>query len=94
VVRDQIRDKLPYIFEDIGEHSVKNIARPVRAYAMGAIAIASLPAVSVPVDTASTSRGLTARVAGLIRSSITGRRAPSTPAALSSAPTTSTQEEG
>jgi class 3 adenylate cyclase/tetratricopeptide (TPR) repeat protein len=35
-VRDQIRDKLPYPFEDIGEQSVKNIARPVRAYAMSA----------------------------------------------------------
>jgi hypothetical protein len=35
VVRDQIRDKLPYAFEDMGEQGVKNIARPVRAYAMG-----------------------------------------------------------
>jgi adenylate cyclase len=32
MVRDQIRDKLPYPFEDIGEQSVKNIARPVRVY--------------------------------------------------------------
>jgi adenylate cyclase len=30
VVRDQVRDKLPYPFEDMGEQSVKNIARPVR----------------------------------------------------------------
>src|SRR5262249_46014765 len=29
-VRDQIRDKLPYSFQDLGEQSVKNIARPVR----------------------------------------------------------------
>jgi hypothetical protein len=28
VVRDQIRDKLPYPFEDMGEQTVKNIARP------------------------------------------------------------------
>jgi TolB-like protein len=34
VVRDQIRDKLPYSFEDMGELSVKNIARPVRVYAL------------------------------------------------------------
>jgi adenylate cyclase len=34
VVRDQIRDKLPYSFEDRGEQSVKNIARPVRVYAL------------------------------------------------------------
>src|SRR5947209_9104507 len=33
-VRDQIRDKLPYPFEDIGEQSVKNIARPVRVFAL------------------------------------------------------------
>jgi hypothetical protein len=33
MVRDQIRDKLPYYFEDMGEQSVKNIARPVRVYA-------------------------------------------------------------
>jgi adenylate cyclase len=32
VVRDQIRDKLPYSFEDMGERSVKNIARPIRVY--------------------------------------------------------------
>ena len=30
VVHDQIRDKLAYRFEDLGEQSVKNIARPVR----------------------------------------------------------------
>ena len=36
VVRDQIRDKLSYPFEDMGEQSVKNIARPVRAYALSA----------------------------------------------------------
>jgi len=28
MVRDQIRDKLPYPFEDMGQQSVKNIARP------------------------------------------------------------------
>src|SRR5262249_55721432 len=44
-VRDQIRDKLAYEFEDMGQQSVKNIARPVRAYAMGPATLASLPAV-------------------------------------------------
>src|SRR6516164_6013730 len=34
VVRDQIRDKLPYPFEDKGERSVKNIARSVRVCAL------------------------------------------------------------
>jgi adenylate cyclase len=34
MVRDQIRDKMPYPFEDRGQQSVKNIARPVRVYAL------------------------------------------------------------
>jgi len=34
MVRDQIRDKLAYAFRDLGEQSVKNIARPVRVYAL------------------------------------------------------------
>jgi len=32
VVRDQVRDKLDFAFEDMGEQQVKNIARPVRAH--------------------------------------------------------------
>ena len=32
VVRDQVRDKLDFGFEDLGEQQVKNIARPVRVY--------------------------------------------------------------
>ena len=36
VVRDQIGDKLPYPFEDMGEQNVKNIARPVRVYGFAA----------------------------------------------------------
>jgi hypothetical protein len=50
VVRDQIRDKLPYPFEDMGEQSVKNIARPVRAYAMSTAAVASTPLVAAPAQ--------------------------------------------
>jgi TolB-like protein/class 3 adenylate cyclase len=49
-VRDHIRDKLPYPFEDMGQQSVKNIARPVRAYAMSADAVASTQLVAVPVQ--------------------------------------------
>src|SRR6201998_3728461 len=44
-VWDHIRDKLPYSFEDLGEQSVKNIARPVRVYAMDAKAVGSVPLV-------------------------------------------------
>jgi adenylate cyclase len=49
VVRDQIRDKLPYPFEDRGEQSVKNIARPVRVYALRPEAIAEVTLTGLPV---------------------------------------------
>jgi len=32
VVRDHVRDRLNYTFEDLGEQQVKNVARPVRVY--------------------------------------------------------------
>jgi TolB-like protein/Tfp pilus assembly protein PilF len=53
VVRDQVRDKLPYVFDDRGEHQVKNIARPVHVYAMGPKAIAA----ASPADTLPRSPG-------------------------------------
>jgi len=46
-VHDHIGDRLPYAFDDIGEQSVKNIARPVPAYAMSAAIAASIPLVPV-----------------------------------------------
>src|SRR6516164_10755985 len=44
MVRDQIRDKLHYPFEDMGEQSAKNIARPVRVYVWHPEMVADLPA--------------------------------------------------
>src|ERR1700693_3868778 len=45
---DQVRDKVPVEFTDLGEQALKNIARPIRAYAVGLSAnahqTASLPA--------------------------------------------------
>jgi adenylate cyclase len=49
VVRDQIRDKLPYPFEDMGEQTVKNIGRPVHVHGMSAACAASLPLGTAPV---------------------------------------------
>jgi TolB-like protein/Flp pilus assembly protein TadD len=46
-VRDHIGDRLPYAFEDMGEQSVKNIARPVRVFALRPEGITSLPTASV-----------------------------------------------
>jgi class 3 adenylate cyclase/TolB-like protein len=42
-VRDQVRDKLPVTFDDLGEQPVKNIARPVRAFGLTPQAIAAMP---------------------------------------------------
>jgi TolB-like protein len=49
-VYDHIGERLPYSFEDIGEQSVKNIARPLRAYVMSAAAVASLPPDPSPIE--------------------------------------------
>src|SRR5438270_5359681 len=46
-VCDHIGDKLSYPFDDRGEQSVKNIARPVPIFAMSAAAIAATPPVAV-----------------------------------------------
>jgi adenylate cyclase len=40
---EQFRDRLSYAFTDAGRQTVKNIARPLRIYALGARAIAALP---------------------------------------------------
>jgi adenylate cyclase len=53
-VRDQIRDKFAFHFDDIGEQSVKNIARPIRVYAINPETIASLPATQVSAATPAT----------------------------------------
>jgi TolB-like protein len=87
-VRDQIRDKLPYTFEDRGEQTVKNIARSVRVYALRPEAIAELPAASVPVGAPQRRRTgplaiAAAIVATLVTAGITWRLWP----AIGSSPT-------
>jgi adenylate cyclase len=55
VVRDEVRDKLDVSFDDLGEQSLKNIARPVRVFAVRAGPQASrlhageTPAVQAPL---------------------------------------------
>jgi class 3 adenylate cyclase/TolB-like protein len=56
-VRNQIPDKLPYPFEDMGEQIVKNIARPVRAYTMSAAAVALTPLRAAQAQPRRPSRG-------------------------------------
>src|SRR5271169_4961859 len=52
-VHDHIGDRLPYAFEDMGEQSVKNVARPVRVYAVHPEGIAGVPMASVSPTTLS-----------------------------------------
>ncbi len=42
-VHDQVRDKLPITFDDLGEQVVKNIARPVGAFGLSPATIAAVP---------------------------------------------------
>jgi adenylate cyclase len=49
VVRDQVRDRLDYTFEDMGEQQLKNIARPVRVYVLRLEALAQPPISSAPL---------------------------------------------
>ena len=48
-VHDQVRDRLPFAFEDLGEQHVKNIARPVRVYRVRDVAaVAKTPPPALP----------------------------------------------
>ncbi|MGH1592266.1 adenylate/guanylate cyclase domain-containing protein [Methylobacterium phyllosphaerae] len=42
-IHDQVRDKLPFRFEDRGKLELKNIARPIGVFALSASAIAASP---------------------------------------------------
>ena len=45
-VYDHVRDRLPFVFEDLGEKQVKNIARPVRVYRVRDLASKAAPPVA------------------------------------------------
>jgi len=51
-VHDHVRDRLHFVFEDLGDQQVKNIARPVRVYrvrdAIAAVTAAIPPALPLP----------------------------------------------
>ena len=50
-VHDHVRDRLPFVFEDLGEQQVKNIARPVRVYRVrdtGTLKMPAAPALPLP----------------------------------------------
>ena len=57
----QVRGKIEAEFTDIGEQSLKNIARPLRAYAMSAEAVASTALVAPPAQPDPVRRSISAR---------------------------------
>jgi len=63
VVRDQVRDKLALSLEDMGEQRVKNIARPLHAYAVRPDTAAPAPVVAAPAPAGSARRGIDPRPA-------------------------------
>src|SRR4051812_21842218 len=64
-VHDQVRDKLPYHFEDLGKRELKNIARPIGVFALSASAISSLSVTDEAEEALSTSRAHFFRPAAL-----------------------------
>src|SRR6202045_3367360 len=65
-VRDHIGDRLPYAFEDMGEQSVKNIARPVRVYALRPERVAALPASGFPARSSRPTQAIIGIVAAAV----------------------------
>jgi adenylate cyclase len=51
IVHDQVRDKLDFAFDDLGEQALKNIARPVRVYRVRLAATAGAKKGVVPEGT-------------------------------------------
>jgi class 3 adenylate cyclase len=67
-VYELIRDQLQYAFRDIGECSVKNVAAPVRAYAMSAEAVASAPRINAQTSPVARRNRVSARSAAIAAS--------------------------
>jgi adenylate cyclase len=67
-VHDHVRDRLPFVFEDLGEQQVKNIARPVRVYRVrdngAAMRPPALPQPVLPLPRQAIDRGAALRQYG------------------------------
>ena len=66
-----MRDRLPETFVDLGEQQLKNIVRPMRVYALGAMAAAPAKtalAVEAPPRTTEAVRAIPAAVVGVLKS--------------------------
>src|SRR5437868_7724996 len=69
-VRDQVRDKLPVTFDDLGEQQVKNIARPVRAFGLTPQVMAEVPELASDGHTTPKRRGHAWIIAALVTVSL------------------------
>ena len=67
IARDQVRDKLPLTFTDLGEQQVKNIARPVRVFGLAPQEIAETGELS-PGRATPVKRGHRAALAAVLAS--------------------------
>src|SRR6266446_3459349 len=67
-VYDQVRNKLDLDYRPLGSHRVKNIAEPVRAYAVGVPAAAPRPRRGRPIP--ATAAGAAARPSAVMTSSV------------------------
>ena len=47
-IHDHVRDRLPFVFEDLGEQQVKNITRPVRVYRVRDVGVGKSPSSPAP----------------------------------------------
>ena len=65
-VREHVGDRVPYAFEDLGEQSVKNIARPVRVYALHSEPNAAPRSPGVPFAMPRRRRTAPAAIAGAV----------------------------
>ena len=65
-VRDHVGDRVPYAFEDKGEQTVKNIARPVRVYALHSEPNAATRSTGVPLAVPRRGRTAPAAIAAAI----------------------------
>jgi TolB-like protein/class 3 adenylate cyclase len=62
-VYEHVRDRLPFTFDDLGEHQVKNIVRPVRVYVLRPESKAELPTAGLRIAVPRRRRSVLAPIA-------------------------------
>jgi adenylate cyclase len=97
-----VRDRLDFAFDDLGDQQVKNIARPVRVFALRPETVAELPMAVVPIAVPRRRRSIAGPIAGAVAAvlviAVTAwwvwpatRSSPTPPAAVAAAATSMVQ---